>query len=280
LNFVAPGQTTSFLNYDVISFNNLVGTTGNIEGRVAVKNNISVGDGWSVGSNIGHVATDLSITYSLVAGHNLKWNSGNLFPDHVHYPSGAPTENAFVGDQFTGSNAFVEYGRIAGNCTTSGCLNQEFNDLQACYGAYQTALASGTDNVQKLIQWSGLYLTCDSATDLIYRVTIHPSEMAQYTWVSLSNCNANSRWIVNIDTSADVVLNGVTITTTGHVIYNIQGSGRTVSVGWIQVIGDIVAPYNTVYQTGGSIIGKVIAGDITASLNINRGGDGGCFVPY
>jgi len=139
-------------------------------------------------------------------------------------------------------------------------------------------MASKPDNVQKLIQWSGLTLTCNDASATTNVVTLHPSDMSQYTYVTLNNCNSNARWIVNIDSTSNVVMNGVAIPAgDGAVIYNVIGSGRTISIGWIQVVGSIIAPYNTLTQTGGIVIGKVVVGDITQSSNFDREA---CFSPY
>jgi len=265
---------TSFLSYDVISFNNFIGSTGNVEGRVAVKNNVNVGYGWSVGSSTGKQAGDTFISYGLVAGGNVNWASGEIYPHNYPTQVGPVTENMFAGGSVTGADYILD--RVKGNCSTPGCLNQEFDDARSCYTAYQSSFAAKTDNVQKVIQWSGLTLTCDSATASEYVVTIHPSEMSQYTYVTLNNCASSARWIVNIDTTDNVVMNGVTITTGGTVIYNILGSGRTISVGWIQVIGSILSPYNSLDQTGGTITGKVVVGDITRSQNFIRYS---CYVP-
>jgi len=264
------------LNYDVISFNGLNAERGNIEGRVAVKNNINVGDGWSVGYSTGKTATDQVLQYAVVAGGNVNWLSGEIYPHHEAYPSGpAWTEDMFVGGAFTGANYLAD--RVKGNCTTSGCIAGEFDDARSCYAAYQANFAAATDNVVKAIQWSGLTITCNNANALNYYVTITPAEMSQYTYVVLDSCNANARWIVNVPTTDNVLLTGVSIPAPPKaVVYNIQGSGRTISINGIYVEGSILAPYNTLYQNGGIVVGKVVVGDITKSLNFDKAG---CFVP-
>jgi len=62
------------------------------------------------------------------------------------------------------------------------------------------------------------------------------------------------------------------------VVYNVLGSGRTINVQNVYLQGHLVAPYNTLNQPSGNIVGKVIAGNIPATLNINRSGSQ-CFVP-
>jgi len=273
---VIPGQTTSFLNYDVISFNGLVAERGNIEGRVAVKNNINVGDGWSVGFSTGKLATDQQLAYAIVAGGDVTWLSGEIYPHYEAYPSGPHwTENMFVGGAFTGASYLAD--RVKGNCSSPNCIATEFDDVRSCYSAYQNAFAAQADNVAKLIQYSGLTITCNSANSLNYFVTITPAEMSQYTYVVLNNCNANARWIINVPTTDNVLLTGVALPAPPEaVVYNIQGSGRTITINGIYVQGSILAPFNTLYQNGGIVKGRVIVGDITRSLNFEKTG---CFTP-
>jgi len=112
---------------------------------------------------------------------------------------------------------------------------------------------------------------------LNYFVTISPSEMSQYTYVVLDQCNANARWIINVPTTDNVLLTGVSIPApAAAVVYNIQGSGRTITINGIYVEGSLLAPYNTLYQNGGIVKGRVIVGDITRSLNFDKAG---CFTP-
>jgi len=264
------------LNYDVISFNGLVAERGNIEGRIAVKNNIVVGDGWSVGYSTGKASTDQQLAYAIVAGGNVNWLSGEIYPHHEAYANGpAWTENMFVGGTFTGASYLND--RVTGTCSSANCIASEFDDVRACYGAYQTSFASHSDNVQKVIQWSGLTITCNNANSLTYYVTISPAEMSQYTYVVLDSCNANARWVVNVPTTDNVLLTGVSIPAPPEaVVYNIQGSGRTITINGIYVEGSILAPYNTLYQNGGIVKGRVIVGDITKSLNFDKAG---CFTP-
>jgi len=276
LNLNVPGQApTSFLNYDVISFNGLIAPTGNVQGRVAVKNNIVVGNGWSVGSATGNSPSDAHLAYALIVGNNASWASGEVYPNQATRPNGPPTENIFVGNTFTGADYLAA--RVTGNCSTPNCLASQFDDVRTCYAGYQASLANHIDNVQKVIQWSGLTITCDNAAARDYYVTIHPSEFNQFTYITTSNCNSGARWTVNVDGTSDVTLSGVALPgQPGSVVYNIQGSGRTINVNNIQVQGSILSPFNTLYQKGGNIIGKVIVGDISLSLNFDKGG---CFVP-
>jgi len=53
-----------------------------------------------------------------------------------------------------------------------------------------------------------------------------------------------------------------------HVVYNLpQATTVTVNTG---VWGDILAPYATLTQTGGVIIGKVVVNNIAHALQINK----------
>jgi len=182
----------------------------------------------------------------------------------------------FVGNSFSGADYLAA--RVTGNCSSPMCLDSQFNALRGCYAGYQTSLATNVDNVQKMIQWSGMTLTCNDPAAKNYFVTIHPSEMSQYTYVVLNNCNSGARWTANVDGTSDVTLTGVQIVNgnPGSVTYNILGSGRTIRINGIRVEGNILSPFNTLYQNGGNVLGKVIVGDITMSLNFEKAG---CFVP-
>jgi len=269
------------LNYDVISFENLVGPTGAIDGRAAVKGDVVVGTsyagGYSVGYYVHNTASDGTLPYSLVAGGNLTFGGGAVYPDGLH---NGPREDIFVGTgSATGQADLVA--RSTGSCSSSNCLGSYFDAVQACYGGYQTAWASNADNVVKTIQWSGLYLDCQDTTNSVkqYYLTLTTSEMSQYTWISMSNCNAGARWIITVPGTGPVTFTAGSFPAASNaVVYNVLGSGRTINVQNVYLQGHLVAPYNTLNQPSGNIVGKVIAGNIPATLNINRSGSQ-CFVP-
>jgi len=157
-----------------------------------------------------------------------------------------------------------------------GCLTSSFNAAQQCYGGFQFSLSNNADNVAHLIQWSGLYITCNSATSSKYYLTLTPAEMTQYTWTSLDNCNTGAQWIIKIAGTGDVTFSGGSFPAPAkQVIYNVIGSGRTINVGPTQVEGSILAPFNNLNQPNVVILGKVVANNIV-SLQIN---EAQCYTP-
>jgi len=260
----------------MISFNNFIANYGDVEGRLAVKNTASIGWGYSVGYEIHSLATDQTLPYALVVGNNLNWGSGAVYPDGSNVPHAGAQEDIFVGSSVTGPDYLTEL--VTGSCSTPGCLDSSFDALQACYGSYQTEMASHADNVDSIIQWSGLYLTCQDASASEYYVTLQAYQMDTYTWINLDNCNSDARWIINIPGTDDVSFSGGSFPgNAASIVYNIQGSGRNVRVGNTQLVGTVLAPYNKFFDVGSVVIGKVIAGDIGTSHQTNRAQ---CFVQH
>jgi len=251
-------------------FGSFVANTGDVEGRIAVRNTATVGAGWSVGYELHHIASDLSLPYSMIVGNTLTFPSGAVYPDGSNVPFSGSQEDLFVGNSFNGPSYLNE--RVTGNCAGStGCLDSQFDAVRQCYGGYQTEMASHSDNVAANIQWSGLTVTCNSATSRIYYLTLTPAQMSQFTYTVLNGCNSNARWVINIGGSGPVTFTGASFPANpASVTYNVLGSGRTITVRDINLGGNLIAPYNTVNQPSGVIVGKVIAGDITMSLQENR----------
>jgi len=182
-------------------------------------------------------------------------------------------ESVFIGGTFTEGNvnngvAALVTGSCPGN--VGGCLSSQFSAAQQCYGGFQSTLSSNSDNVAHNVQWSGLYVTCNSAIDSTHYLTLTPAEMTSYTWTSLSNCNSAAQWVITIAGTGDVTFSGGSFPAPANqVIYSVTGSGRTVNVGATQVEGNLLAPFNNVNQPNGVIIGKVVANNIV-SLQINK----------
>jgi choice-of-anchor A domain-containing protein len=276
---LAGTNGVQFTDFDVISFGGFVANTGDVESRLAVRNSASVGYGYSIGYQIGSQSTDRYVPYSVVVGNNFNFGSGAVYPEGNNYPYQVTEEDLFVGGTFTGEQDLAD--RVLGSCSgSSSCIatvQSYFDQAQACYSGYQNTLAAHSDNVAVLIQWSGLYLTCNSAVDATYYVTLTPDQMTQYTWISLSGCNVNARWVINVAGTADVTFtSGSFPATEGAVIYNVLGSGRKINVQWTQLDGSILAPQNILNQTGGVIRGKVVVADVIASLQMNKNQ---CFFP-
>jgi len=149
-------------------------------------------------------------------------------------------------------------------------LANHFSAARSCYTGYQSTLAGHSDNVNHLIQWSGLYVTCQNAFATNYYMTLTPSEMTSYTWTSVSNCNSNANWVINIGGTGDVRFQGGSFPAqANHVIFNVLGSGRTINIENYRVEGSILAPNNNVNEPSGVIVGKVVANNIV-SRHISR----------
>jgi len=251
-------MNTAFTYYDVIAFGTFTANTGDVEQRLAVGGDFHVGNGWSVAEKVD--SEDGNLAYSLVVNGDGYFGSGAVLDEGV-----------FIGGTFTEGNANNGVAALVSHCPGSvgGCLTSQFSAAQQCYGGFQSTL-SASDNVAHMIQWSGLYVDCTSATSSKYYLTLTPAEMSQYTWTSLSGCNADAQWIIKIDGTADVTFSGGSFPVPAkQVTYNIVGSGRTINVGPTQVEGSILAPFNNVNQPNGVILGKVIANNIV-SLQINE----------
>jgi len=271
LDFPLQNGVYSFREFNVITFGSFVASTGDIEGRLAAQVDVTLGAGYSIGYELqtSNNQPDAYVPYSLVVGRNLNWISGSLSPDGTGLPYPGEAENMFVGGTASVESDLVS--RVMGPCASPGCLDMYFNAAQQCYEGYQSALASQADNVDQEVEYDGLFLTCDDSTADVYFVTIHASTFNSFTYTSVSNCNFQAFWIINIDGTDDVTISGDSFPAIcGGVVYNVQGSGRTITVTETSVCGHILAPQNTLYQKDGVIVGKVVAGDITFALQINK----------
>jgi len=275
LDFPMENGVFSFRDFNVISFGSFVANTGDIEGRLAVKNSVTLGAGYSIGYMLSTANNqpDNSLPYSLVAGREVSWISGSIHPDGSGIPFPGNQEDIFAGHTFTGANDLAA--RVSGNCGegdnyVEGCLDRYFDSAKQCYQGYSSALAGQSDNVQQTVEWSGLFLTCNDAEASVYFVTLTPATMASYTYTSVSNCNFQAYWVINVAGSGDVAITGDSFPAIcGGVVYNVIGE-RTVTVTETSVCGHILAPNAVLNQPGGVIIGKVVANDITMSLQINK----------
>jgi len=268
------GDTYSLRDFNVISFGNFNATSGDIQGRLAVQRDAYLGYGYSVGYEL-QTATgqiDTYVPFSLVVGGDLFWGSGALYPQGNGNPYPGEEEDIFVGGTFTTNQSDLLFRRTGGACINDTfCLDAIFNAARDCYRGYQSAIASQPDNVEKDIEFSGLSITCDDATASTYYVSLTQAEFAQFTYTTIGNCNFQAFWFINVIGDDNVELTGASFPgVPGGVTYNIIGSEREIYVHDTEVTGHILAPDNTLRQTNGLITGKVVAGDITASLQINR----------
>jgi choice-of-anchor A domain-containing protein len=261
----------NFANFDVISFGDFSANTGDVEGRVAVAGNFYSGNGWSVGYQTHSISTDETLPYALYVGGNVVMGSGAVYPDGSNQPYPGAQENIFAAGSFSGPDYFTSRVSSCGDSTCAANVATKFSNVHSCYNSYQTALASNSDNVNVVIQWSGLYLTCQDQNALEYFVTLTASQMTQYTWISMSQCNSNARWVINVPGTDDVhITSGSFPATAAAVTYNILNSGRTINIQNTQVDGSILAPNNFVNQPSGVIVGKVCASSVIMSLQVNK----------
>jgi len=270
--FTAPGATIQgdTRDYNVISFGSFVANTGDVEGRVMVRNDFTVGNGYSVGYELStsNNIPDRSNSYSLIAGGDCTWGNGALYPDGSNLPYAGNAERAFCGSSFTGPADLTA--KNAGPCATAGCLDAVFDAAKGCYDGYASTLASSVDNVDHTIADSALQITCNSATDTSYTVTVTDVEMNQFTYYVLNNCNFQAYWTVNVIGTGPVRLTGDSFpAVAGAVVYNVQNC-RTINVYDTAVNGHILSTCSTLNQTGGVILGKVVVGDVAMSLQINK----------
>jgi len=261
---------------NVISFSDFLANTGEVGGRLALKGDLSLGDGFSIGSAVNTAGANAPFThepYAVVIGANGVWGSGEVFPTGNGYPgqSGAE-EDIFAGSSFTGADNLAA--KAVGSCGTAGCLDSQFNTIQSYYTAISNFFAAQATNVQSGSLWSGVLLTCNSATDTTYFVNIPDSLLAANTYFnSPVNCNSNAQWVVTVSGTSDVVFHGNpsfgnSATTT---LWNIVGSGRTVTVQ-TQLDGSMLGPNNALFLSAGAVNGQVVFNSIssTDAMDINQ----------
>jgi len=246
--FSAGAESLSFLDYDVISFGDFSASTGDVQGRLAVKGNLNLGAGFSIGA----VLTDNS-WYSLVVGGNAAWLDGSLGP---------AGSQAYVGGSFTSNDQPL----LNQKAPFSGNLDSAFANSQACYSAESALLATLADNVDQLIVYGALTLTCQNPNSKNYIVSVDGATISAINDWQTVGCNPNGEWIVNVIGSGDFTFSGNNFPSDG-VVYNVKGA-RNIFVQ-TSVAGSILAPAATLNQSGGTIYGKVVVGSVASALQIN-----------
>jgi fibro-slime domain-containing protein/choice-of-anchor A domain-containing protein len=270
LSFPLKNTVASFRDFNVVSFGDWNANTGDIQGRLAVRNNLNVGGGYSVGDQIQTGSgADNFVPYSVVVGANANWVSGAVYPEGNNIPYPGAEEDLFVGGTFTGEADLAA--RVLGSCNgNAGCLNANFDAAQQCYINYQSTLASVADNAVASISWDAIVFSCSDNSADSYSITIDASVLTQGTYYILDNCNFQATWVINVAGTGSVVFAGDNFPGVGSsIVYNILGSGRSVNVE-TEVNGNILAPQNVLNQTGGVVEGKVVVGTCVASLQVNK----------
>lgn len=250
ISFDLNGNTVNFKDYDVVVFGDVTAATGDIEGRLAAGGDVTFGNGFAVGTQVGS-----SSIYSLISD-DLTWGSGALDPQgSTFYAAGNVSVPDYIASQ-----------RAGGPC--NGCLADGFSNVFQCYFDFQDQLQANADNVVYEAKFSTLSITCNSNTASTHYLTVSPSSLAMITYFDLSGCNENATWIITINGTEDVDFHGGSFPAKPeNVIYNIIGEGRTINVN-TAVLGSILAPGNYLNQTRGVVIGKVIV-DRAYILQIN-----------
>jgi len=172
-----------------------------------------------------------------------------------------------VGGTFTAPD-YLQLRRTGGPC--ADCLDSYFTAAQSCYAGYSSNLDAQPDNANANVTWSCLLITCDNPNYATYYIHLTPDQLNAATYYSTSNCNFQAEWVITISGTEDVNFHGDQFPAPdGAVLFNIVGSGRTITAG-TGVLGHILAPYNTLNQQSGVIIGKVVAQNISFSTQINK----------
>lgn len=254
-SFSIGGDSFSLGDFNLLSFNDVTINHGDVQGRVATRNNFYGVNGISVGDTL----TD-DKKYSLVVGGSLVWSdTGNVFPVQ---------QGVFTGN--TGAVApDTIIPRITSTCATPGCLNAVFDELLSYWSQFSSTLSNQADNVDVTYINGVATISCRSSTANAYYLRVNPAQFSQITGYAISaNCAATASFVVNIIGSGDVLFEGNSINTTGsYVIFNV-GPSANVNIG-SSVYGNIVAPVSNINMNGGTIYGQVVAGNYSNVIQVN-----------
>jgi len=253
----------SFTDYTVISFDSFVANTGDIEGRAAIRNDFTVGNGFSVGQLI--PTSSLSANpVTFVIGRDGTWGSGALLPS---------SSEMYVGDVLTAPSYLSDY---VYNTPCPGCTDSYFDAAQNCYRGQGSYFSSQPTNcVGAITPYTGGQFTLVCSGDYTttqYYLQVDASILSQAHSYGLDDsCNWDANYVITVTGTSDLTLQGNYFPgVNGDVIYNVPGS-RTVYVSG-RVNGGIIAPDATitvVQNAQGTIDGKVVAADISLLTQFN-----------
>eukprot|EP01119_Soliformovum_irregulare_P013765 TRINITY_DN36_c0_g1_i3.p1 TRINITY_DN36_c0_g1~~TRINITY_DN36_c0_g1_i3.p1 ORF type:complete len:713 (+),score=226.68 TRINITY_DN36_c0_g1_i3:888-3026(+) len=247
--------SSRFSDFTVTSFNNYVCVGGDIEGRVAVRNN-AVFDGFTLGLKLTPETDGNRVITGLVGG-DVNWSSGSIHPDGTYL---------YVQGNFSGAaSAYIPF---VGNFSD---VDQAFQTASDYYVRVQSELSQLPINTRSELRYGdGLFIQCNNPSDLLNHVVVDGATFSQVNWYSLENCNFASRWVIDVTGSGDITIKGGQFpAVVERVIYNIVGSGRTINTS-NGVNGHIFAPRNIFNQPAGVTYGLVIAGDIPIARQNNK----------
>jgi len=260
------GNTTySLFNFNFISFGDIYAPSGDIEGRMAVRNNANLSS-FSVGYSISANASYYPFT--VVVGGNARWKDGSV----------GSNERIFVGGDFSNAPSYLQTYRT-GSCATPSCLDTDFNAAQAYFNDLSLAFASLPNNVAYTVKWGTLQLTCNASLDQ-YVFTISPAQFSNITyWDVGAACNPSAQVVVNIvGAGTQVKFAGATQTYfddpllgSTRFLYNVVPTLSTPSVRVeVGINGNLLAPDSNFIQPGmGVFIGQVVVANATQVEQIN-----------
>jgi len=263
-------------NIDVISFNDITLNHGDIQGRVATRNNFNGVNGVSVGDQLHD-----NLQYSLIVGQDLILDgAGAVYPLN---------HSIFVGGSASVPSDIDLASRIV-NCPNSGCLDSYFNAALSYWTQFSLSLSNQADNVDVSYTDGIAMLTCrslsislrrsdddddssdngssDSTSSGAYFITMTNVDFNNIIGYSTTNCSSSGSWVFNINGANDVIFGGNSIQVSGIVIFNVISSARVIVNS--SVNGNLVAPSSDVYMSGGTIYGQVIAGNLSNVIQINQ----------
>jgi len=253
---VVNGKNFYMQDISVVSFNDLTITNGDIQDRVAVRNNFYASNGASVGDKL----TD-GCGYGLIIGGNLYFsNDGAVYPlNQTFFVGGTASLPSYFNGQVLSCASFN---------SSPGCVNSYFDSLAAYWNQFSNTFMAQTDNAQITIDQAGIAtLSCNSTSDN-YFVHISASNFNQITGYNPTNCRTSSNWILNVVGNDDITITGNPPPVTGFILVNIGSTGRVNIATSVQA--SIVATQATINMVGGTIYGAVIAGNFSNVVQINE----------
>jgi len=264
------GVQTSFDNFNAISFGDFNVQHGDIEGRLAVRNNFQCPEGYDIGrkiNNAGTSADDIHIPFSFVVGGDATMASGSILPDGSHNPYYSDQEDAYIGGTFS-APAYLQSRRTGG----PGNLNSDFDAAKAYYVELSNEIAAVTPNAQFTVQYDGLTITCASVAITAYWITIPDTVFNTIRYYNTPvGCNLNAQFVITVSGDGPVTLgdDSQRFAIKENFLWNIPGTNRLVTA-LHQPEGSILAPGNILDQNMGTIEGIVIFGTVRASNQINK----------
>jgi len=246
--------------FDVISFNRFVADTGDVEGRLFAQN-FQVGSGYTVGWGI----TNNVIPFGLVVNGNATFGSGDVQP---------VGNTIYIGENFN-APLYLTNRRLPCNGTiVKNGWGSLLSAAKSAYDLLTSDLNGQSVSATYTLQYNTFHLTAftGKAQQKTYFLNIDSNDfntINAYSFDATTGYISDGILCINIH-GKTVTFNGGQFPSTfiGHVIYNMPtATSVTVNTG---VWGDILAPYATLNQTGGVIIGRVVANDISHALQINK----------